>query len=161
MTISDPTLRGFSDSFKAVQIDAPVYSYLLLILLNEGVEIFLLFLCLNPNFSYSILKFHGFKRVLIMNKLWESLDFTISQFSSYEICLADVIHLCESWFQPKKRLKEQNRADKNSLGSQNMVITYLWKDVHPQCASLTGEITSWHELLCSYGDSYMRLRLIK
>ena len=102
--------------------------------------------------------------VLIMNKLWKSLDFciiTISQFTSYEICLADVIHLCESWFQPKKRLKEQNRADKNSLGSQNMVITYLLKDVQPQCASLTGEITSRHELLRSYGDSYMRLRLIK
>ena len=40
-------------------------------------------------------------------------------------------------------------------------ITYLWKEVFPQCASLTWGLTLSYEMLCSYGESYIRWRLLK
>ena len=42
-----------------------------------------------------------------------------------------------------------------------IVITSLWKEVYPQCASLTWGLTLTYEMLCSYGKSYIRWWLIK
>ena len=50
--------------------------------------------------------------------------------------------------------------DKLKTKTVGIAITYSWKDVHPLCASLTGEITPRHESLCSYRESYMKSRLI-
>ena len=44
---------------------------------------------------------------------------------------------------------------------QNIVITYSWKEEYPQCALLTWGIIIWYEMLRSYGESYIRLGLIK
>ena len=40
------------------------------------------------------------------------------------------------------------------------MITYLWKEVYPWCASLTLGLTPWHETLHSFRESYTRLQLI-
>ena len=38
-----------------------------------------------------------------------------------------------------------------------IVITYLWKEEYPQCASLTWGLTLWNEMLRSYRESCIRV----
>ena len=49
---------------------------------------------------------------------------------------------------------EYNRIKLNIINSEH----YLWKEVYPQCASLTWELILRHEMLCSCRESYIRLR---
>ena len=58
----------------------------------------------------------------------------------------------------RKTSKKNARYYSRDYSTWSIVMTYLWKEVYPQCASLTWGLTLSYEMLCSYRESYIRLR---
>ena len=61
--------------------------------------------------------------------------------------LCEKILSCKGFIRPKR--------------IEDIMITYLWKEVNPQCAPLTQGLTLWPDMLPSCRESYMRSWLIK